>query len=218
MATAAASRARVLIVEDDSLALEELGASIDAADDLEVVATAQSVEQGLRRVSEPHDLLLLDLGLPDGNGLEVLDAQRRHQPDARCLVMTVFDTRDNTIAAVSRGAHGYVLKTAPDLLSHLRAVLEGEHPIDARVAGHVLAEVRGGCQPAADASQGALTPRELETLCGLAEGLSYRRIAERMHVSPNTVPDYIKSLYTKLAVNSRSEAVYIGLRRGLIHV
>ncbi len=218
MLSATSAPARVIVVEDDVLALEELTGTIEAADDLAVTATARTVREGLRKVTEAHDVLLLDLGLPDGDGLEVLDAQRRHHPNARCLVMTVFDNRDNTLAAISHGAHGYVLKTAPDLLAHLRGVLDGENPIDARVAGHVLAELRGGCQPAGNDDETPLTPRELETLCALAEGLSYRRIAERMHVSPNTVPDYIKSLYSKLAVNSRSEAVYIGLRRGLIHV
>ena len=217
--SASVQPALVLIVEDDPLMLQELTLLIEPRTDLQLVATASSVVDGLAALAQPYDLLILDLGLPDGSGLSVLQAHSAQQTGAYCLVATVFEDRELTLQALEHGADGYVLKTDPNLLQRIDAVLSGDHPIDAQVAGHLLSAYRQSTRPASQpASTIQLTPREQQTLQGLAEGLSYQLIADRLLVSPNTVTDYIKSLYKKLSVQSRSAAVYAGLKQGLVKI
>ncbi|MEM7098696.1 MAG: response regulator transcription factor [Pseudomonadota bacterium] len=207
-------KTRVLIVEDDQVFANELHHLLRKSEEFEVVGWAQDVASALDAIHTPHDLAIVDVGLPDGSGVDVVQSHREKAHSARCLVMTVFEDAPTTQAILKAGAEGYVLKTDPELLKHVRSVMEGKNPIDPNVTGHLLESVRKTHRKTS--SNVDLSPREVQTLQALALGLSYNKIATTLGVSSHTVPDYIKSLYRKLAVNSRSEAVYQGVRKGLI--
>ena len=206
---------RVLIVEDDPATREALVDLCRSDLGLAVLAATGLAAEGCRLVARPHDLLLLDLGLPDGSGYDVLSAQRQQRPSARCLVLTVFADRAHVLRALELGAHGYCLKQSRELANAILQALAGQLPLDSQITAHLIEPLRKPVQQA-PAAGGHLTLREHETLSGLARGLSYREIAAELSISPNTVTDYVKTLYRKLAVSSRSQAVYIAHQRGLI--
>ena len=209
------SVSRVILVEDDQLLAAELGLLLAAQDNFRVVAQAYNLSDGMAKLSIPHDLLVVDIGLPDGSGIELVRRQQTIAPTAKSMVMTVFDDRVTTRRALAAGADGYVVKTDPNLLRQLELVVAGLHPIDPSVAGYLVDDLRG--KSAKKHSTVVLTPREQQTLEALSEGLSYSEIAQRLEVSPHTITDYIKGVYRKLGVNSRSEAVYAGVHQGLVN-
>ena len=205
---------RVLLVEDDEVMREELAHLIDQAPDLQLVGEAGDFDTAQRLLRQPHDVLVVDVGLPDGNGIDLLGLQRAQAPAARALVMTVFEDAQTTTQALQAGAAGYMTKTDPDLVLRIRQVAADQHPIDPAVTRHLLAAM--GCSATEAPNPYNLTPREIDTLNGLAQGLSYNEIAEALKVSPHTVTDYIKGAYRKLEVNSRSAAVYKAMHVGLL--
>ena len=180
-------RCRVLLVEDDALFAQELALLLSQTDDFVVVAHAPDLASAETYLRQPHELAIIDLGLPDGDGVDLVRAHRQVVPQAKCLVMTVFEDQHTVHATLQAGADGYLVKTARNFVEQLRQVMDGLHPIDARVAGHLLEGVRESRiqPPAVD-----LSPRELQTLEALAHGLSYNDIATALNVSPKTVPDY----------------------------
>ena len=204
---------RALLVEDHFLTRQELSVMLlnsPLIDELEAVG---SVREAMCVKATGLDLLLLDISLPDGSGLDLIPHFRGQSSELKVLVLTVHQDETNTLQAIESGADGYTLKDDPQLLDHVAQVLSGRHPIDSRVTRHLLTEHR---RPGDGAV--SLTPREQQTLAGLARGLRYDELATHMQVSVNTVPDYIKSLYRKLDVHSRSEAVFEASRLGLIRL
>ena len=216
------TRVRVLLIEDDPVFAREVGLCLSQSDDFVVIAHAPDYATALIYLTQPHDLAIVDLGLPDGNGIDFVREHRVQQPGAKCMVMTVFESRESVTGALAAGADGYLVKSSADFVEQLRLVAAGEHPLDPKVTGYLLDTVRtdGDDSPSVRklAAEVELSPREQQTLEALSEGLSYLAIAQRLGVSSHTVPDYIKSLYRKLTVNSRSEAVYQGVPLGLIQI
>jgi DNA-binding NarL/FixJ family response regulator len=184
------------------------------------------------------DVLLVDLGLPDGSGLELMRQVRRRWPGCDMLVVSMFGDEENVVASIEAGAVGYVHKDdeAADIAQTLLAVKQGASPISPMIARHLLRrmqppatqpghmhpsspEAKEAEQPEASASSVApvsLTPREQEVLEFIARGFSYAEIARRQGITVHTVQTYIKKLYGKLEVHSRSEAVYEANRLGLL--
>jgi DNA-binding NarL/FixJ family response regulator len=148
----------------------------------------------------------------------VIERIRRTSPGCRVLVITVFEDRESVFHTLRAGADGYILKdTRPEaLVAHVRATLAGETPISARAAGHLLSLVREEEPPAEAAAQPSLSPRERTLLELLARGMSRKEAARVMAISPFTVAEYVQSIYRKLSVRSRGEAVYEALQTGLI--
>lgn len=213
------TRAKIVLVEDDASLLAYAGSVLGAAEDLELVGQAECVADAMALVGLSPDLALLDLGMPDGSGIEVLTALRREVPGCRILVFTVFEDRASVINTLKAGADGYILKdTSPDqLLAHVRATIAGETPISARAASHLLSLVRDDPpepDPANTAPQ--LSPRERELLEYLARGLGRKEAARVMGISPYTVAEYIQGIYRKLQVRSRGEAVFEAIQAKLI--
>ncbi len=206
--------ARMIIVDDEPVVLAELARLCASDAKLDVVGTASTVAAARKMVEQPHDLLLLDLGLPDGTGYELLASQQAAQPQAKCLILTVFGDRTHVLRALEQGADGYILKHSGQILSSIASVLSGRNPLDPEITSHLMAPLREAA-PEAEVG-GILTRRERDTLAGLARGLSYRQIASELSISPHTLTDYVKALYRKLSVSSRSQAVYVAHRRGLV--
>lgn len=207
-----------IVVDDDVVLRNRLSAILSQAGDFVVLGEAGTVAAGLDLVARAPQLALVDLGLPDGHGIEVIAALRARVPEAKALVISVFEDRASVLGAFRAGADGYLLKDTPDdqMLAHVRETLAGETPISARAAGHLLSFVRAEQrqQPAEGAP--SLSPREKELLEHLARGLARKEVAREMGISHFTVGEYLQSIYRKLSVNSRGEAVYEALRARLI--
>jgi DNA-binding NarL/FixJ family response regulator len=211
-------RCSAIVVDDDVILRRRLSAILAGAGDFIVLGEAGTVAEALGLVSREPQLALVDLGLPDGHGIEVIAALRERSPEAKALVISVFEDRASVLGAFRAGADGYLLKDTPDdqMLAHVRETVAGETPISARAAGHLLSFVRAEQRqkPAEDAP--SLSPREKELLEYLARGLARKEVAREMGISHFTVGEYLQSIYRKLSVNSRGEAVYEALRARLI--
>ena len=212
--------ASILIVEDEA-AIHQLLSYNLAAEGFRtrVVETGEEVHAAINE--EMPDLVLLDLGLPDGNGIAVIDTLRKSVPKCKVLALTVFEDRASVLATLRAGADGYILKDTPPAatVEAVRATLAGETPISARAAGHLLSLVRDDAPPKeADANRPTLSGRERELLEHLARGLSRKEAARRMDLSPFTVGEYVQNIYRKLSVRSRGEAVYEAIQARLIKI
>ena len=202
---------RVLVVEDDPATLGWLLAELAALPGVHASACATVAEaRRWLEVNAPH-IVLTDLGLPDGSGIEVIGHTARLHPQCEVLVISIFGDDTHVVAAIEAGASGYLLKDSSlqslgDSLQHLR---DGGSPLSPQIARTLIRRHRP--QPAStdtDAAHDALTERELEVLTFIAKGFSYLEGATMLGVSTNTVRTHVKRIYQKLAVNSRSEAVY----------
>jgi DNA-binding NarL/FixJ family response regulator len=228
---------RVLIVEDDPQMREFFAASVRRCDQLTLVASVGTVADArafLDDAAHGLDVLLTDLGLPDGSGLDVIRYARQRHPECEALVISMFGDEDNVLASIKAGALGYIHKdAAPDDIAH--TILEmkaGASPISPMIARRVLskylslqsnkplapvdiaqAAIKSGAN---DGEKGLLSRREQEVLELIARGFSYAEIARLQAVSVHTVQTHIKSLYSKLAVHSKSEAVFEATRMGLL--
>jgi DNA-binding NarL/FixJ family response regulator len=218
--------ANVLIVEDDAVTRKSLSLAIESEPTLKLVATFDSVRPALQWLeTESADILLTDLGLPDGSGIEIIHACKQQHPDCDIMVITMSSDEANVLACIEAGAAGYVLKDA-GRLDVVRAVLDlraGGSPMSPAIARMVLARVREGnkAAPAATAENNvaaSLTKREAAILDLIARGDSYGDVAKLLSVSVGTVQTHIKNIYGKLSVHSRGEAVFEAHRRGLLQL
>ena len=212
----------VVLVEDDPATLHALSQAVSAIEGFVLLRATARFDQGMQALHLPYQLLLVDLGLGEDSGIDLIKASRLRRPEARVLVISTLGDERTVICAVEAGADGYVLKDsrAPALASALRAVMAGEAPISPSVARHLLRRFRhGGAErKASDQGQEVLSPREAQVLEALAQGLSYKEVARRLDLSIHTIGDYVKGLYRKLHVRSRGEAVSLALRERLIAV
>lgn len=229
----------VLIVEDDPLMREFFAASVVRNAQLSLLAGVGSVAEALVCLDHPSprvDVLLTDLGLPDGSGLDVIRHARLRHPECEALVISMFGDEDNVMASIEAGALGYIHKdtTPEDVAQTILDMKAGASPISPMIARRVLAKYRALQVPAApvasvpDSGWGDLHPvapmeekvqlsnREQEVLELIARGFSYAEIARLKAVSVHTVQTHIKNLYSKLAVHSKSEAVFEATRMGLL--
>ncbi len=186
---------------------------IDEDDRMRLVASAASCSEGLAALDLPHDVVVVDIGLPDGSGIDVI-RESHERGNARRLVSTVFGDEATVVNALEAGADGYILKDNEQITNAIVEVAHGHVPLTPSVAVHLVRRLK----PQVQANNQCLTPREAEILLRLARGLSYHQTAEELSISYHTVTDHIKAIYKKLAVNSRSSAVYQGLRSGLINL
>ena len=221
----------VLVIEDDPQFRQRLCDSIAAAPDLRLVGAAGDAASGLALLARHQPrVLLLDLGLPDMHGIEVIARSMDVAPHCEVVVVTVFGDEAHVMQALAAGATGYVLKDTPalDLAEMVRAVHAGGSPISPVIARRLLTRLapagssrqRSQATPldttASDADAGLLSERECEMLGFAAKGYSYREIAQMMGVTQQTVLTYVKRSYRKLQVHSRAEAVYEARKRGLM--
>jgi DNA-binding NarL/FixJ family response regulator len=212
---------KVLIVEDDPEHAQRFSYAVEASSRLELVGMASSVKEALLALERlTPDIVLCDLGLPDGSGLKVIRAVRKRFPDADVCVVTVFGDERNVLASIEAGATGYVLKDAwpAELESTLLELRSGGSPISPVIARQLLRRLGAQERPVipAFADEQLLSPREREVLQSIAKGFSYQEIADIHGLKVNTVTSHVKSIYRKLEVHSRGEAVFEAGQRGLL--
>lgn len=222
---------QVLLVEDDPPIRERLAQALSAQGDC-AVTTASTLQQARSLLATQRpDLIVSDLRLPDGLAVDLLAEARERHPHVEILVISVLGDETTILAAIAAGASGYLLKDAlpEDIHATALEVLSGGSPISPSIARFIVRRMRqqssepnAGDATGTEADAGLvapvthLTPRELDILWGIAKGLTYNEIAERLGLSRHTVPTHIKAIYRKLQVQTRGEAVYEAIQQGLI--
>lgn len=200
---------RVLLADDHAVVLEGLSAMINRQPDMEVVAEASNGLDAvaLWRTHRP-DVGLLDLRMPALDGIAVIAELRRLDPTARLIVLTTYDTDEDIYQSIRAGASGYILKDArrDEVLDAIRRVHAGETHLPPDLSTRLARRI----------SDNPLTEREHDVLVLLADGKSNREIGAQIHIEETTVKSHLKSIFTKLHVATRTEAVSVALRRGLL--
>jgi len=210
---------RVVIVDDDPVVRAHFRDIVGAQPSLILAGEADGLAGAAALLEGDPDIFLLDLGLPDGSGLDLIPVIRE-KTRARVLVITSFGDRETVVQTLQAGADGYLLKDSDPgvILAGIEATLDGGAPISPAAAVYLLDTLRAPAPGAPDLAPDApvLTPRESELLKLFAKGASYKEAARILEISPLTVGNFVKSIYRKLAVNSRGEAVYQAVAAGHI--
>jgi DNA-binding NarL/FixJ family response regulator len=202
---------RVFSVDDHPLLREGIAALVNSQPDMVLTAQASDGREAINLFKQNvPDVTLLDLRLPDMSGIDVLIAIRSEFPDARIIMLTTFEGDVEIQRALQAGARGYLLKNMPptELLDVIRQVHAGKKRIPPEIASQLLEHM----------ADEVLTEREIEVLRQVADGNRNREIAERLFISEETVKVHIKHIMEKLGASDRTQAVSIGLRRGIIQL
>jgi DNA-binding NarL/FixJ family response regulator len=213
-----AERPSVVIVDDH--AIFRAGVKAELGELVEVLGEAETVEEAVRAISELEpDVVLLDVHMPGGGGVRVIEQVARSRPGQRFLALSVSDDPDDVIAIVRAGARGYVTKTitGEELADAVRRVRDGDAVFSPRLAGFVL-DAFAGDLPAeqVDPELDQLTPREREVLRHIARGYMYKEIAQRLSISVKTVEAHVSSVLRKLQLSSRHELSRWAVSRRLV--
>lgn len=212
----------VMVVEDDPAFLTRFCGIVATSPELTLLGAVSSLAAARETLTrEMPDVLLVDLGLPDGSGIELIREVSRRHPATDIMVVSVFGDEEHVLASIEAGATGYILKDSlPEefvaLIAQLRA---GGSPISPLIARRLLKRFVPGPLTAssiAASPEAALSARESEVLGLIAKGFNFAEIARLLSVSPHTVTAHVKKIYHKLAVHSRGEAVYEATRMGLL--
>lgn len=204
--------ARIVIIEDDPVVRQYFLRIIATEPAYDIIGMAPDLAAGRALIRLEPDLFLMDIGLPDGNGFDLVP-EIKAACAAKALIISTFGDRDTVVKALSAGADGYLLKdsTPAQVLDAIAITLDGGAPVSPAAAVYLLELLRQPQPIAAPAptpsSDERLTAREAELLAAFAEGQSYKEAARTLGISPHTVGNHVKSIYRKLEVNSRSEAI-----------
>jgi DNA-binding NarL/FixJ family response regulator len=207
---------RVAVVEDDRITREALAELLANAPGYACVGTFRSIEEALAGPSLQVQVALVDIDLPGIPGSKGVRLLRDHWPGCEVVMLTVYPDANRVFESICNGAVGYLLKKTPArrLLDAIREGAAGGAPLSPEIARQVVTTFRAA--PSPPLAAGTLTAQETLVLQLLADGYSYGTVASRMSISVNTVRTYIRNVYEKLHVHTKSEAVSQGLRRGLI--
>nr|BEK63439.1 response regulator transcription factor [Kitasatospora purpeofusca] len=206
---------KVFLMDDHEVVRRGVHDLLDAEPDLQVVGEAGTVEQALARVPALRpDVAILDMRLPDGDGVTVCRELRSRMPGLACLILTSFDDEEALLDAIMAGASGYVLKqiSGTDLVSAVRTVASGQSMLDPGATTRLMARLRGDAAPAPSSDLPQLTDREREVLALVGEGLTNRQIGQRLYLAEKTVKNHISRLLAKLGVERRVQAALIATR------
>lgn len=198
---------RVFLLDDHEVVRRGLKELIDAEDDLDVVGEASTAGMALAGIAEHSpDVAVLDVRLPDGNGVEVCREVRARDPRIGCLMLTSFSDDEALFDAIMAGAAGYLLKDVrgQDLVDAIRRVASGDSLLDPTLTGKVLERLRRGDEE--DPRLKSLTEQERRILSLIAEGMTNRQIADQLHLAEKTVKNYVSTILTKMGMSNRSEA------------
>jgi two-component system, NarL family, response regulator DevR len=201
----------VFLLDDHEIVRRGLQDLLEMEDDLTVVGEAGTADEALRRIpAVAPDVAVLDIRLPDGDGIEVCREIRSRHPEVRCLILTSFADDEAMMSAVMAGASGYVLKQVKgsDLVEGVRRVARGESLLDPDTTRRMVERLES--EP--DDELAGLTKQERRLLDLIAEGLTNRQIAERMFLAEKTIKNYVSNLLTKLEMSRRSEAAAYAAR------
>lgn len=220
---------RVMLVDDDDRIQQALRVAIETHPELNLVGQAYTLKDAMAVVEELQpEVVLVDLGLPDGSGLELIAHIHQHMPGCESMVLTVFGDEAHVISSIEAGATGYLTKDTrtADILDRLKQLRAGGSPISPVIARRLLNRFRGVATPdqlptnktAVNQEFTPLSEREQQVLEMVAKGFMQAEIADILGVSINTISTYIKRIYKKLAVNSRTSAVHRANALGLINL
>jgi DNA-binding NarL/FixJ family response regulator len=222
---------RILVVDDDEAFRDSVRAAILPHEGLVLVAQAGSLAEAREVIArQSFDVALVDLGLPDGNGIELIRELARTRPETDVMVVTVFGDEAHVLASIEAGATGYLLKRSlhDTLAATVRELRAGGSPISPVIARQLLQRFKrpGGLEgtagggsdvlPAAPLDDGGLSERERQVLQYIAKGFTVGEIADMLRLSAHTVATHVKHIYRKLAVHTRTEAVFEAGRMGLL--
>jgi DNA-binding NarL/FixJ family response regulator len=217
-----ATGSTILVVEDDEQTREYIAATLAADGSVERVDKAPTFVDGLAHIlAGGPDVMLVDLGLPDGSGIDLIRLAREKSPKTLSMVITALGDEASIFAALEAGALGYLLKSEgpDDLRLAVAQLLEGGAPISPGIASQLLRRFTAAIDsPNVRESNPGLTGREREALEVIVKGSTYQEVAEAMSITRHTATSHIRSIYRKLEVRSRSEAVYEAISQGIVRV
>jgi NarL family two-component system response regulator LiaR len=209
---------RVIICDDQAVVCEGLKAILGTEPDIEVVGIAYNGQEALDQIETTHpDLVLMDLKMPEMNGIQATQLSREKHPEIPVLVLTTYDADEWVFDAVRAGASGYLLKDTPraELIHAVKNTVKGETFVDSKVAGKLLRQVSQTRPYTADSSAiDQLSGREVDVLKLIARGFSNTEIAARLYLSEGTIRNYVSSILSKLNVSDRTQAAVLALRQG----
>ena len=208
----------VALVEDDAATRARLSHVLAAAPGIALVHTAASAREMLDWLAgNSVNVLLVDLGLPDRSGLEVIRWCSAHQPATNVMVVTLFGDEAHMIGAFEAGARGYLLKdgTEDELARHVLSLHSGGSPMTPLIARQLLARLTSPARPPAPASP-PISAREKDILQALSRGYTYDETARLLGIAPSTMQSHVKNIYSKLAVHSKTEAIFEARQLGLL--
>jgi DNA-binding NarL/FixJ family response regulator len=215
--TSADPAIRILIADDHPVVRDGLRAMLGTQSDFQVVDEVINGAEAVQQTAHLHpDVILLDLEMPELDGVAALQQIRADNPAARVIILTAYDSDERIVSAVAAGAKGYLLKGAPreDIFRAIRVVQAGGSLLQPIVASKLMQHVsQQASRPVETAS---LTPRELEVLCLLAQGKSNKQIAAELVITERTTKFHVSSILSKLEAANRTEAVKIAVQRGLV--
>lgn len=218
---------RILLIEDDLPVRNRLANIIEHWNKAELLPPCSNLKDGLDTIhGQSVDVLVTDLKLPDGHGIEAIRTLREVQPQANAMVISALGDSKTVIAAIEAGATGFLLKDAEpyDVIDAISKILAGGSPVSSAIARTIIREFNSRELNSKEEAPGEaeapmdLTPRELEILQGLAKGLTSAEIAEMFSISKQTVSVHIRNIYRKMEVHNRTEAAYEALRLGLVSI
>ena len=215
----AASPLRVMVVDDDARIRDRFQAMLDASTEVELVAAVDCGAAALAALEKfSPQVLLVDLGLPDMSGLEVIKACARAHPHCDIMVISVFGDELHVLQSIEAGATGYLLKDAlpEDLIAQIRSLHAGGSPISPVIARQLLNRNRQSSVTSGPPLSEPLSERERTVLELVAKGYTFAEVAKLLQVSPHSVMTYVKRAYRKLQVGSKTEAVYEARKMGLL--
>jgi len=204
---------RIVVADDHPIVREGLIKILESETDIEIIAQVGSGAEAISFVNQHKpDILLLDIEMPGMNGVEVIHKLKDAGNTVRVIIFTAFNTDERIVSAVKAGAQGYLLKGAPrdEIITVVRTVNKGGSSLQADVASKPMRQMRRGGEQ--------LTPRELDVLHLLSKGLTNKGIASNLYISERTVKFHLSSVFNKLDVESRTEAVITAVRKGLISI
>ncbi len=204
---------RVFLLDDHDIVRRGLTHLLEMQDDIEVVGEAETAEEALSRIPPTRpDVALLDVRLPDGDGVEVCREIRSRHPEIQCLMLTSFADDEALFDAIMAGASGFILKQvkSEEIVQAVRFVANGQSLLDPAVTGRVLERLRKG--PEEDERLAKLSSQERNILELIADGLTNRQIAAKIHLAEKTVKNYVSNLLTKLGMERRTQAAVYAAR------
>ncbi|MET3108973.1 DNA-binding NarL/FixJ family response regulator [Oxalobacteraceae bacterium GrIS 2.11] len=214
---------RVMLVEDDIDFQKFLISAIEAVPDMQLMAVASTRAQGLQMLETTRfDVLLVDLGLPDGSGIDIITAAHTKYPQSNIMVSTTFGDELHVMQSLEAGASGYLLKDSESrrIVFEIRSLHRGGSPISPLIARQILTRFHRDKTPlkpsSAPQQNAVLSAREKEVLEYITRGFTAEEIATLIAVSRHTVLTYVRRIYTKLEVNSKAEAIYEARTQGLL--
>jgi DNA-binding NarL/FixJ family response regulator len=205
-----------MLVDDHAVLRDGLRNILEMEEDMQVAGEAESGEEALRRMPElKPDLIIMDINMPNGNGVEVTGIIKNRYPDVKILMLTMHNHDEYFMSAIREGADGYILKDAPSeqVVEAVRTVAKGESVIHPSMTRKLLSFHQ---QKKTDHEEQSLTEREKEVLLCLVEGMSNKEIASKLYISDKTVKIHVSKIFRKLNVKSRSQVVIQAVQKQLV--